>query len=354
MKMKKRAGAVITAALLALSLAACGTQSADSGFSLLTSQVYRTDAEAARLTPAEVLTRSDEAMKGNTDIHAKMQMVMRMSIKSNTVDTYTKLDMVLHQSPLALKMSGEMQISEQGKTGKRQTESYVVEEGGVYRAYSKVGDEWQQTTLDDASSAALQQTMRSFDISAYTRNASRFRNAGVKTDGGRDVVVLQGELTGEDMVTALKASGADTQLAQQLAQAGLTLESISTKSGMTITCGYDVETMRPVDMTIDMTGYIQEMMNTLVEAQKASGASANEIKVDQYLVDTRFEAFDEDVPAVTVPQEARQGKEVVTSSVQSAVVSSAPAASEPSDPESSSPESSALESETASARSSAN
>ena len=140
------------------------------------------------------------------------------------------------------------------------------------------------------------------NISVYTQDAEIFENKEGVQVNGKEVVVLEGELTGDDMIAALKDSGIEDQLAQ-LGQAGMSLEDFKTQSGMKIVGYYDAETLSPCgNHPFDMTDYFKEVMEKILTAQNTG---SSDFKVDKYTMTITYTAFGNKVPEINLPAAAQ-------------------------------------------------
>ncbi len=347
MKMKKRIGAGVAAIALALSLAACGEGTGNSASEVM-SQVGAQG--TANMTPKAILTQSGKASEDLTDIQANMKAEVKMTAQGETMNMDIDMDMIAKESPVRAQMNMDINLSlggekqsqamnmymleENGKvsmylgmdgkwqkasidlgTSQEQLEKYskqvdtsvytqdMLEENGKVSMYLGMDGKWQKASIDlGTSQEQLEKYSKQVDTSVYTQDAEIFENKGVKKVNGKEVVVLEGELTGDDMIAALKDSGIEDQLAQ-LGQAGMSLEDFKTQSGMKIVGYYDAETLLPVEMTVDMTDYFKEVMEKILTAQNTPVPS--DFKVDKYTMTITYTAFGNKVPEINLPAAAQ-------------------------------------------------
>ena len=300
MKMKKRIGAGVAAIALALSLAACG-EGTGSSTSEVMSQVGAQG--TANMTPKAILTQSGKASEDLTDVQANMKAEVKMTAQGETMNMDIDMDMIAKESPVRAQMNMDINLSLGGEKQSQAMNMYMLEENGKVSMYLGMDGKWQKASIDlGTSQEQLEKYSKQVDTSVYTQDAEIFENKGVKKVNGKEVVVLEGELTGDDMIAALKDSGIEDQLAQ-LGQAGMSLEDFKTQSGMKIVGYYDAETLLPVEMTVDMTDYFKEVMEKILTAQNTPVPS--DFKVDKYTMTITYTAFGNKVPEINLPAAAQ-------------------------------------------------
>ena len=300
MKMKKRIGAGVAAIALALSLAACG-EGTGSSTSEVMSQVGAQG--TANMTPKAILTQSGKASEDLTDVQANMKAEVKMTAQGETMNMDIDMDMIAKESPVRAQMNMDINLSLGGEKQSQAMNMYMLEENGKVSMYLGMDGKWQKASIDlGTSQEQLEKYSKQVDTSVYTQDAEIFENKGVKKVNGKEVVVLEGELTGDDMIAALKDSGIEDQLAQ-LGQAGMSLEDFKTQSGMKIVGYYDAETLLPVEMTVDMTDYFKEVMEKILTAQNTPAPS--DFKVDKYTMTITYTAFGNKVPEINLPAAAQ-------------------------------------------------
>ena len=300
MKMKKRIGAGVAAIALALSLAACGEGTGNSASEVM-SQVGAQG--AANMTPEAILTQSGKASEDLTDVQANMKAEVKMTAQGETMNMDIDMDMIAKESPVRAQMNMDINLSLGGEKQSQAMNMYMLEENGKVSMYLGMDGKWQKASIDlGTSQEQLEKYSKQVDTSVYTQDAEIFENKGVKKVNGKEVVVLEGELTGDDMIAALKDSGIEDQLAQ-LGQAGMSLEDFKTQSGMKIVGYYDAETLLPVEMTVDMTDYFKEVMEKILTAQNTPVPS--DFKVDKYTMTITYTAFGNKVPEINLPAAAQ-------------------------------------------------
>lgn len=300
MKMKKRIGAGVAAIALALSLAACG-EGTGSSTSEVMSQVGAQG--AANMTPEAILTQSGKASEDLTDVQANMKAEVKMTAQGEIMNMDIDMDMIAKESPVRAQMNMDVNLSLGGEKQSQAMDLYMLEENGKVSMYLGMDGKWQKTSIDlGTSQEQLEKYSKQVDTSVYTQDAEIFENKGVKKINGKEVVVLEGELTGDDMMAALKESGTEDQLAQ-LGQAGMNLEDFKTESGMKIVGYYDAETLLPVEMTVDMTDYFKEVMEKILTAQNTPVPS--DFKVDKYTMTITYTALGDKVPEINLPAAAQ-------------------------------------------------
>lgn len=127
MKRWKRSGALILAAVLSLSLSACG---------------------GSEPTPEEILDQtlqnSQEGLESlSASVTAQIDMEVQAGDQTQTMETTTAMDMVCFSDPLKLKAETSMDM---GELGSFSATVYAQQEGETYTTYTDVGGQWFRET----------------------------------------------------------------------------------------------------------------------------------------------------------------------------------------------------------------
>lgn len=311
MKLKKKwkasLGAVLAAGVLTLSLAGCGDDNV--------SQVGQ--AAAAQMSPGDILSASKQASQANheQDVQAKMNAVMKISgtdgSESHEINLNLDADLIAHQSPMKMSMNMSMDMAMDGERESQDMDMYMIQENDKMAMYMNMDGQWmkQVIALDSEQVEELKaSSTRSFDTDAFTdafqSDSQVLTNKGITKINGKDAVLLEGELSFEDMEDALKSAGIE----DQLRQLNLTLSDIKPTTGIQVAAYYDPVTYMPLQMDIDLTDFCAELFDALL---KNTLSSTNEtIKVDQYTMSIQMVAYGKDVPEVVLPAAAAAAQTV--------------------------------------------
>lgn len=310
MKFKKSVGALLVAAALATSLAACG---GDSG------SLSQVGQSAANMTPAQIFSASKSSAKQNEELgmQAKVGAVLDATISGKgegvNMDMDMKmdldLDLTIKPDPLQMSMNMKADVNAANQQESLVMDMYLVEENGKCAMYANTDGKWTKSVMEidsDEFRQAKEEMMKSLNTTDFTdafeNDAKVFKNKGVQKLNGRDAVLLEGEITGEEIMDLLK----DSSMGEQLSTLGLSASDIQTKSGIKVKAYYDTQTYMPLQMDLDMTDYFKEFFQTMMKSSMPSNSLDIEVNADvkQYTMSVQIVSFGEAVPDVVLPAEA--------------------------------------------------
>lgn len=314
MKLKKSVGALLIAAALATSLAACGEPTPTTSTPETVSQVGQS---AANMTPAQIFAASKTASKSDSEenMQAKMNAVMKMDAsaegESASVNMNIDADMTANANPMKMAMNMNLTADMAGQKQSQAMDMYMIEENGKCAVYVGANGQWAKQVVDMEGTEfeeLRKQSTQSFNTGdftdAFNADAEVFENKGIRKLNGKDAVVLEGEINAEDMMGALKSAGIE----EQLKQLGLSLSDLKTQSGIEVTAYYDPQTYMPLQMDIDMTKYFDELVQSMMKSQLNSAGATMDIQ--QYTMSIQILAYGKDVPDVVLPPEAANAQVV--------------------------------------------
>lgn len=255
MKKIKKAAALLLAAVMLLSLAACG------------SFETRMAKAANRMGKLESL-HMDMDMKIDMSVSTKGQSLnMNMSVTGG---------MDMQTEPMRMKM--DMTLSAMGFS--QQILSYMEKTGEEYTVYASMdgGSTWEQETVD-ADEAPAQVNMMD-GLKLFADCASSFKEAGTEDVLGSAATRYDGELTGEDMKKAMEISGADELLSQSLGTE-IDGDDISRMGSIATSVWIDNKSGMIVRYDMDMTQIMQNLMAELMdELFNVPGTEGLEIEME--------------------------------------------------------------------------
>ena len=275
MRKLNRIAALFTAAVLSLSLAACG--GGDQKDPLIAAQAN---------------------MNAATSMDASMTMNMEMEVAGETFKTVTSMDMSVFTNPTRMKVEATTEAA-----GESVTISIYAEEAedGAYTMYMSDGANWYSTT---ASAEDLGQYEVNQNMSAYIESASSFQQEGTETVNGVSAYKYTGVITGENMKDVMLASGAlnslsslgidDSQLEDMLAGLG----------DIGVTLWISEEDLYPVRYDMDMTAIMDGLMQSVLESlgAQAEGLTMGIPEMTLTMTCTNFNNATE----FSIPAEAKQ------------------------------------------------
>lgn len=251
----KKSFLLVIGLVLALMLAACGNENAESDplntegtNSEQTSGNKENTNKGADETPTaeELLQRISEASEGiksySTDSTIKQNMKMTVDGKeqSQDINMNMKIDIVL--SPVTA--YSELTMSVPGEESGQVIKQYITEEG----IYSQLGDTWMKFPEDMAAPLAEQMKNQSNAASQFDQLKTIANDLIVEEKG--DVYLLTADLSG-DKVKELAASMLSQNGAAATTQMTELMDQMNIKS-MNISYSVDKETYYPKDLVFSM------------------------------------------------------------------------------------------------------
>ena len=185
MKRWKRSGALILAAVLSLSLAACG---------------------GSEPTPEEILDQtlqnSQEALESlSASVTAQIDMEVQAGDQTQTMETTTAMDMVCFSDPLKLKAETSMDM---GELGSFSATVYAQQEGETYTTYTDVGGQWFKET---ASAELLEQYNASAEMNSYLSSTDQWTFQQEEELDGMTTLKFSGTVTGSQVSALMEEIG---------------------------------------------------------------------------------------------------------------------------------------------------
>jgi len=285
MKRWKRSGALILAAVLSLSLAACG---------------------GSEPTPEEILDQtlqnSQEALESlSASVTAQVDMEIQAGDQTQTMETTTVMDMVCFSDPLKLKAETSMDM---GELGSFSATVYAQQEGDAYTTYTDVGGQWFKET---ASAELLEQYNASAEMNAYLNSAEQWNFQQEEKLDGMTTLKFSGTVTGSQ-VSALMESGVLDSLGtmQQLGVSTENLQGMLQDLGdITIEMWVDPEICYPVRYEMDMTQVCNTLMEHVLQVLEDMGQSTDGISIQYPQVQMTMTCSDiNSAPDFEIPAEA--------------------------------------------------
>lgn len=294
--MKKKFLALMMAAVLAMSLAACGESASKDAAD---SAAESTEAAVAEVDPYEAAL---EKMSAVTNMDARMVMEMNMTIgadgQEQSIETSTAMDMVYFIDPVRMKIDMTMDMGELGSAA--QSVYAEVAEDGTYTMYLYDGTNWmaQSVELADVEQYDARGSMLANMDSSYNYVA-----AGTEQIDGVNAYKYTGVITGDALNETLLSSGALNSFSA-LGIAESQLESMMTDLGeIPVTLWIDEESLYPVRYEVDMSAAMEKLMGNMMGAlgDQAAGISISISKLNVTMTCSNYNAATD----FEIPEEAK-------------------------------------------------
>lgn len=286
MKRWKRSGALILAAVLSLSLAACG---------------------GSEPTPEEILDQTlqnsqEELESLSASVTAQVDMEIQAGDQTQTMETITAMDMVCFSAPLKLKAETSMDM---GELGSFSATVYAQQEGDVYITYTDVGGQWFRET---ASAELLEQYNASAEMNSYLSSTDQWTFQQEEELDGAAVLKFSGTVADSQVSAMLEESGVLDSLGtmQQLGVSAENLQGMLQGLGeITIQMWVDPEICYPVRYEMDMTQVCNTLTENLLQVLEDMGQSTDGISIQYPQVKMIMTCSDiNSAPDFEIPAEA--------------------------------------------------
>lgn len=286
MKRWKRSGALILAAVLSLSLSACG---------------------GSEPTPEEILDQtlqnSQEGLESlSASVTAQIDMEVQAGDQTQTMETTTAMDMVCFSDPLKLKVETSMDM---GELGSFSATVYAQQEGETYTTYTDVGGQWFRET---ASAELLEQYNASAEMNSYLSSTDQWTFQQEEELDGMTTLKFSGTVTGSQVSALMEESGVLDSLGtmQQLGVSTENLQGMLQDLGdMTIEMWIDPEICYPVRYEMDMTQVCNTLMEHVLQVLEDMGQSTAGVSIQYPQVQMTMTCSDiNSAPDFEIPAEA--------------------------------------------------
>lgn len=290
--MKKKFWALMMAAVLTMSFAACGESASGDAAGSAAESV---ETAAAEVDPYEAAL---ENMSAVTNMDAQMVMDMDMTIgaegQEQSIETSTTMDMVYFVNPIRMKIDMTMDMGELGSAAQN---VYAEEaEDGTYTMYLYDGANWtvQSVALSDVERYDARDSMLANMDSSYN-----YVEAGTGQVDGANAYKYTGVVTGDALNETLLSSGALDSFSS-LGIDESQLESMMNDLGeIPVTLWINEESLYPVKYELDMTNAMGKLMENMMEAMgdQAAGITISIPKLCVTMTCTNFNtATDFEIP----------------------------------------------------------
>lgn len=317
--MKKKFLTLFLAAMLTLSLAACGDKDSNNTSGGSGSQVeagaevsngkvdsVQNDAkdnvqpEAAPVDDPmkAALKNVNSASSMEAQVVMEMDMVVSVAGYEESMESVTTMDMVCFYDTLKFKVDMSMDMGEAGSQ-KATIYADTVEDGSIM-TYMYDGQQWQSEV---AGAIDLEEYDARRSMSTYIGDTSAYTNEGMEEVNGANAYKYSYVMTGDEMKEALLSSGSLGSLAE-LGINESQLDGMLDDLGELVTYVWvDEATLYPVKYEMDMTEVMDKLLSNMFEAmgEEYAGISMSIPKMTMIMTCSNFN----NATDFTIPDEAK-------------------------------------------------
>ena len=280
MNSNRRTAALLLAAAMTVSLAACGN--------------------GANQDPTAAIQAALEKIDAVESMDAVMFMEMDMSVMGQSIEADTTMNMSCFNDPVKLKADMTMNM---GAMGSVSMSIYAQQDGEMCSTYLYDGTGWTVETMDLGD---LQQYDAQESMSLYLECGEDFTLAGSEKINGSTADKYTGVIRGEALEKVL-ASSAATQSVESISGELDLADLYSDLGDLPITVCVDRETGYPVRYYLVMTKMMQSILEKTMAAAVESGEAnlSGMMTVDQLTITMDCYNFG-NATEFTIPDEALQ------------------------------------------------
>lgn len=255
-------------------------------------------------SPEELWATAKENIVTAKSVRLHMTMDMAFDLQGETTSMTMKMDEACTQDPLSAEVNMTMDM---GGLGKMDTTMYLVQEGKEYVSYTKVsggilGDEdvgWSRSTIDVTD---LKQYNAMDNAKLYLDVLNSFQSAGKEAIGSHNTIRYDGKVTGQDISKMLDTLGDNVSSMLSTADASTMADLFSQLDGIPMSVWIDQKTALPVRYEMDLSGMVNQLMRTMINALGSLSSEAVDFQVSKARVTVECSDYNAVAP-ITVPQE---------------------------------------------------
>lgn len=255
-------------------------------------------------SPEELWATAKENIVTAKSARLHMTMDMAFDLQGETTSMTMKMDEACTQDPLSAEVNMTMDM---GSLGKMDTTMYLVQEGKEYVSYTKVsggilGDEdvgWSQSTIDVTD---LKQYNAMDNAKLYLDVLNSFQSAGKEAIGSYNTIRYDGKVTGQDISKMLDTLGDNVSSMLSTSDASTMADLFSQLDGIPMSVWIDQKTALPVRYEMDLSGMVNQLMSTMINALGSLSSEAVDFQVSKARVTVECSDYNTVAP-ITVPQE---------------------------------------------------
>lgn len=255
-------------------------------------------------SPEELWATAKENIVTAKSARLHMTMDMAFDLQGETTSMTMKMEEACTQDPLSAEVNMTMDM---GSLGKMDTTMYLVQEGKEYVSYTKVsggilGDEdvgWSQSTIDVTD---LKQYNAMDNAKLYLDVLNSFQSAGKEAIGSYNTIRYDGKVTGQDISKMLDTLGDNVSSMLSTADTSTMADLFSQLDGIPMSVWIDQKTALPVRYEMDLSGMVNQLMRTMINALGSLSSEAVDFQVSKARVTVECSDYNAVAP-ITVPQE---------------------------------------------------
>lgn len=255
-------------------------------------------------SPEELWAAAKENIVTTKSARLHMTMDMAFDLQGETTSMTMKMDEACTQDPLSAEVNMTMDM---GGLGKMDTTMYLVQEGKEYVSYTKVsggilGNEdvgWNQSTIDVTD---LKQYNAMDNAKLYLDVLNSFQSAGKEAIGSYNTIRYDGKVTGQDISKMLDTLGDNVSSMLSTSDASTMADLFSQLDGIPMSVWIDQKTALPVRYEMDLSGMVNQLMRTMINALSSLSSEAVDFQVSKARVTVECSDYNAVAP-ITVPQE---------------------------------------------------
>ncbi len=267
--MMKRWIAVVLSAILAISLVACGSKKSNDGEKVIAAMEKMSTAQSYNST-----------MK--TEVQMQVSEIGKMEVSMD-------MDMSCFVEPMKAKVDMKINMLGQGMD----MSMYMQEKDGKYEVYVQNGGEWLSTEM---SMEEIGQMDAKASLQLYVDSSKSFSFAGTEEINGYKADRYDGLIEGEAIQKAM-SNMANTP-GFNLKDMGLDEDVFKKMGKLPISIWVDQESGYPVYYSMDMSGFVNQIMKQLMDR---TGTEDVEVKTDKMEITMSFSDFNA-VPDFEMPE----------------------------------------------------
>ena len=254
--------------------------------------------------PDELWAAAKENIVTTKSARLHMTMDMAFDLQGETTSMTMKMEEACTQDPLSAEVNMTMDM---GGLGKMDTTMYLVQEGKEYVSYTKVSggildDQdvgWSQSTIDVTD---LKQYNAMDNAKLYLDVLNSFQSAGKEAIGSYNTIRYDGKVTGQDISKMLDTLGDNVSCMLSTADTSTMADLFSQLDGIPMSVWIDQKTALPVRYEMDLSGMVNQLMRTMINALSSLSSEAVDFQVSKARVTVECSDYNAVAP-ITVPQE---------------------------------------------------
>ena len=254
--------------------------------------------------PDELWAAAKENIVTTKSARLHMTMDMAFDLQGETTSMTMKMEEACTQDPLSAEVTMTMDM---GSLGKMDTTMYLVQEGKEYVSYTKVsggilgGEDvgWSQSTIDVTD---LKQYNAMDNAKLYLDVLNSFQSAGKEAIGSYNTIRYDGKVTGQDISKMLDTLGDNVSSMLSTADTSTMADLFSQLDGIPMSVWIDQKTALPVRYEMDLSGMVNQLMRTMINALSSLSSEAVDFQVSKARVTVECSDYNAVAP-ITVPQE---------------------------------------------------